>query len=191
MKDDSESLKGKFVILGVTGSIAAYKAADITSQLVKWGANVHVIMTESATKFITPLTLQTISRNRVYTSMWQDVGDWEPEHISLADRADLLLVAPATAQTIANFAHGQAPDLLSSTYLATLAPTMIAPAMNGKMLDHPATRKNIETLEERGHLFIEPEEGMLACGYAGKGKLASVERICNSVKLFLLEQASR
>ena len=190
MNDDQHTLKGKFIILGVTGSIAAYKAADIVSQLVKWGADVHVIMTESATKFITPLTLQTLSRNKVYTSMWPDVSDWEPEHISLADRADLFLVAPATAQTIANFANGQAPDLLSSTYLATLAPTIIAPAMNGKMLDHPATQKNIETLLERGHQFIEPEEGMLACGYAGKGKLASVERICNTVKLFLLEQSS-
>jgi phosphopantothenoylcysteine decarboxylase len=185
MNDHSLILKEKVIILGVTGSIAAYKAADITSRLVKWGAEVRVIMTESATRFITPLTLQTLSRNKVYTSMWEDISDWEPGHISLADRANLLLVAPATAQSIANFANGQAPDLLSSTYLATRAPTMIAPAMNGKMLEHPATQKNIEFLRERGHHFIEPDEGMLACGYEGKGKLASVERICQSVREFL------
>lgn len=188
MNDEALILKEKVIIIGVTGSIAAYKAADITSQLVKWGANVQVIMTESATRFITPLTLQTLSRNKVYTSMWEDIADWEPEHINLADRADLLLVAPATAHSIANFANGQAPDLLSSTYLATRAPTMIAPAMNSKMLEHPATQQNIKTLQERGHHFIEPEEGMLACGYAGKGKLASVERICESVREFLLSK---
>ncbi|MCG8525986.1 MAG: phosphopantothenoylcysteine decarboxylase [Opitutales bacterium] len=181
-----QSLADKRIVLGVTGSIAAYKAADITSQLVKLGAHVRVIMTESAAKFITPLTLQTLSRNRVYTSMWDAVDNWEPDHIDLADHSDLLLVAPATAQTIANFAHGNAPDLLSNTYLATRAPVMIAPAMNGKMLEHPATRSNIDTLRGRGVQFVDPVEGMLACGYVGNGKLASVETICENVREFLM-----
>lgn len=180
MTDSSQSLAGKTVLLGVTGSIAAYKSAEITSQLVKWGADVHVIMTESACKFITPLTLQTLSRNQVHHSMWEDVKEWEPGHISLADRADLLLVAPATAQTIANFAHGLAPDLLSNIYLATLAPVLVAPAMNGKMLDHEATRNNLKTLENRGHRILETQYGMLACGYEGQGKLATVESICEA-----------
>lgn len=188
MENDSPILEGKLIILGVTGSIAAYKAADIASQLVKWGAEVQVIMTESATRFITPLTLQTLSRNKVHTSMWADVSEWEPGHISLADRADLLLVAPATAQTLANFANGQASDLLSNIYLATLAPTMLAPAMNSKMLNHPATQKNLKELEARGHVFIEPDEGMLACGYEGKGKLATVSCICNTARDFLLRR---
>lgn len=186
MEETIEKLAGKTVILGVTGSIAAYKAADITSQLVKWGAAVHVIMTDSACRFIAPLTLQTLSRNPVHTSMWNDIKEWEPGHISLADRADLLLAAPATAQTIANFAHGLAPDLLCNTYLATRAPVVIAPAMNGKMLDHDATQQNLKILEKRGHTIMETQYGMLACGYEGKGKLATVESICETACSVLL-----
>jgi phosphopantothenoylcysteine decarboxylase/phosphopantothenate--cysteine ligase len=186
-EEQLQYLEGKVIILGITGSIAAYKAADVVSQLVKWGAEIHVIMTEAATRFIAPLTLQTLSRNPVHTSMWQDVSHWEPGHISLADRADLMLVAPLTAQTMANFANGQAPDLLSSTYLATLAPVMLAPAMNGKMYDHPATRRNLDILLQRGHMLIEPETGMLACGYEGKGKLAQVGTICERVRCFFAE----
>ncbi len=172
-----ELLKGKFIVLGVTGSIAAYKAADITSQLVKLGADVHVVMTREAAQFITPLTLQTLSRNPVGADLWEEGQGWQPGHIELADRADLLLVAPATANMIACFAVGLAPDLLSSIYLATLAHVMVAPAMNGKMLDHPATAKNLGILRERGHHIIEPDQGLLACGYEGKGKLSSVENI--------------
>jgi phosphopantothenoylcysteine synthetase/decarboxylase len=182
MSGSEALLKGKTVVLGVTGSIAAYKAADITSQLVKWGATVHVIMTESACRFITPLTLQTLSRNPVHVSLWEDVKEWEPGHVSLADRADVMLVAPATAQTIANFANGQAPDLLSNVYLATRAPVIVAPAMNGKMLEHAATQKNLEALSERGHTILDTQYGMLACGYEGPGKLATVESICEVVK---------
>jgi len=185
MSEPHQILKGKVILLGVTGSIAAYKAADIVGQLVKWGADVHVIMTDAATRFITPLTLQTLSRNPVNVSLWEDVKAWEPGHISLADRADLLLVAPATAQTIANFANGQAPDLLSNIYLATLAPVLIAPAMNGKMLAHVATRRNLDILESRGHVIMDTQYGMLACGYEGKGKLASVESICETAKSLL------
>jgi phosphopantothenoylcysteine decarboxylase/phosphopantothenoylcysteine decarboxylase/phosphopantothenate--cysteine ligase len=180
-----QPLLNRCILLGITGSIAAYKSADLCRQLVKWGATVHVIMTESATHFVTPLTFQTLSRNPVHWDQWKQPDRWEPEHISLADRAELLIVAPATANTIAHFAHGAAPDLLSSTYLATLAPLLIAPAMNGKMLDHPATRHNLEVLKARGHTIVEPIEGMLACGYEGKGKLAPIEQIAQAARTLL------
>jgi phosphopantothenoylcysteine decarboxylase/phosphopantothenate--cysteine ligase len=181
----SEELKGKCVVLGVTGSIAAYKAADIAGSLVKLGADVHVIMTESAQKFVTPLTMRTASRNPVVADMWDDHG-WKPEHIKLSDAADLLLVAPATANIIAEFAYGLAPDMLTTTYLATKAPVLIAPAMNCKMLEHPATVANIKILTERGVKFVEPAVGLLACGYEGKGKLAAPEEIVQAaVKLLI------
>lgn len=167
--------------MGVTGSIAAYKAADITSRLTEAGAEVFPILTAGASSFIQPLTLQTLSRNPVVSDLWKEGEGWQPGHIELADRADLLLVAPATAHCIAQFAHGLAPDLLTSIHLATLAPVMIAPAMNGKMLAHASTQANIKLLQERGYHFIEPAHGMLACGYEGEGKLARVETIIDSV----------
>jgi phosphopantothenoylcysteine synthetase/decarboxylase len=181
---DKTSLTGRTIILGVTGSIAAFKAADITSRLTEAGASVYPVMTANAARFITPLTLQTLARNPVATDLWMEEKDWHPGHIDLADRADLLLVAPATAHCLALFAHGLAPDLLSSIHLATKAPVILAPAMNGKMLAHPATQANIRTLVERDYHFIEPDEGMLACGYEGKGKLASVELIIDYVIAF-------
>lgn len=177
-------LKGRTILLGVTGSIAAYKAADMTSRLTELGAEVYPIMTEGACSFIQPLTLQTLSRKPVAADLWKEGESWQPGHIELADRADLLLVAPATAHCIAQFAYGLAPDMLTSIHLATPAPVMIAPAMNGKMLAHPATRANIQILRERGYHFIEPDSGMLACGYEGKGKLAAVETIVKSVLSF-------
>ncbi|QYY34432.1 flavoprotein [Ruficoccus sp. ZRK36] len=178
-------LQGKTIVLGVTGSIAAYKAADIASQLTRLGASVHCVMTKEATHIIGPLTLQTLSRNPVGTDMWQQSKDWQPEHIELADSADLFLVAPATANIIACFAHGLAPDLLTSIYLATLAPVIIAPAMNGKMYRHPATQANMDTLRARGTQFIEPQKGgMLACGYEGEGKLSPVDEIVARVAAF-------
>ncbi len=170
-------LENKLIVLGVTGSIAAYKAADIASQLVKLGADVHAVMTKGATRFLAPLTLQTLSRNPVGVDLWEEGQGWQPGHIELADKADLLLVAPATAHIIACFSHGLAPDLLTSIYLATKAPVMIAPAMNGKMLDHPATSHNLKLLRDRNHNIIESDQGLLACGYEGKGKLSSVEKI--------------
>ena len=175
-----EELKGKLIVLGVTGSIAAYKAADIAGALVKKGADVHVILTQSAARFITPLTLRTLSRNPVVVDMWDDTG-WKPGHINLADSASLLLVAPATAHKIAEFAQGLAPDMLTCTYLATKAPVLIAPAMNTKMLEHPATQANIKLLRERGVRFIEPANGLLACGYEGAGHIAPVEGIVQAV----------
>jgi len=180
----NETLKGKVIALGITGSIAAYKAADICGALVRLGADVHVIMTQSAARFITPLTMRTLSRNTVAADMWDDTG-WKPGHIDIADAADLLLVAPATAHIIAEFAQGLAPDILTCAYLATRAPTLIAPAMNGKMLDHPATQANIALLRERGVRFVDTAEGMLACGYEGRGRLAPVETIVEAVEKLL------
>jgi phosphopantothenoylcysteine decarboxylase len=182
--DAHSKLKGRTILLGVTGSIAAYKAADIISRLVEAGAEVHPILTAGAANFIQPLTLQTLSQNPVVSDIWGEGAGWQPGHIELADRADLLLVAPATAHCIAQFAQGLAPDLLTSVHLATLAPVMLAPAMNGKMLKHPATQANLRCLRERGYHFIEPDTGMLACGYEGPGKLAAVETIVMAVHSF-------
>lgn len=169
----------KTVILGVTGSIAAYKAADLTSQLTRKGCDVHVVMTADALQFITPVTFKTLSRNPVLTELFDQDEGWKPAHIELADRADLLLVAPATANTIAKMALGLANDSLSCIALALQpqAKVLAAPAMNGKMWLHPATRQNVATLTARGVEFIGPEEGMLSCGYEGIGRLWPVDRI--------------
>ena len=170
------------IILGVTGSIAAYKAADLASQLVKRGHDVHVVMTREATEFITPLTLQVLSKNPVTVDLFDEKESWRPGHIAMADAADLLLVAPATAQLIAQFAHGLAPDALTAMYLATRAPVLIAPAMNGKMWQHAATQANTATLRTRGVHFIGPDEGMLACGYEGVGRLWPVDGILSAAE---------
>lgn len=167
----------KTIVVGVTGSIAAYKAADLVSQLVKRGYDVHVTMTPAAREFITPLTLQTLSRHNVVTDPFALTGQWEPGHIALADKADLLLIAPASANTVAALAHGFANNYLTEIALATRAPILIAPAMNGKMWEHSATKENVEKLRARGVEFIGPEEGLLACGYEGIGRLWPVEGI--------------
>jgi phosphopantothenoylcysteine decarboxylase/phosphopantothenoylcysteine decarboxylase/phosphopantothenate--cysteine ligase len=177
----------KTIILGITGSIAAYKAAAIASLLVKKGHHVHCVMTRSATEFITPLTLQVISQNPVLVSLEDEKQSWKPGHIDLADRADLILVAPASANTLANFANGLAPDPLSSIYLATQAPVLIAPAMNGKMWQHAATQRNVSRLQQDGCQFIGPEEeGMLACGYCGPGRLMEESRVTEAAESLLL-----
>ena len=166
------------VVLGVTGSIAAYKAADIASQLVKAGHTVHCVMTKDATHFITPLTLETISRQPVTLDLFAE-RDWCQTHIAVADAADLLLIAPATANIIAKLATGIADDALSTIALALRpeAKVLIAPAMNGKMWLHPATQANVATLKQRGVEFIGPDKGLLACGYEGIGRLWPVEKI--------------
>lgn len=176
------------IVLGVTGSIAAYKAADLTSQMVKRGWDVHVVMTHGAQEFIAPLTFQTLSRNQVVTSVFES-GHWKPGHIDLADRAALLMIAPATANIIAELAHGLASNPLTEIALATLAPVLIAPAMNGKMWMHPATQSNVQTLRARGVQFAGPEEsGMLACGYEGAGRLlAPIEIIEHAALLIAAE----
>jgi phosphopantothenoylcysteine decarboxylase len=160
------------VVLGVTGSIAAYKAADIASRLTKEGVAVHVVMTRAAERFITRLTLQTLSRNEVVTSAAEDRPDWRPVHIALADKASLLLIAPASANVLAELAHGLAGHPLAEIALATRAPLLLAPAMNGNMWQHPATQNNIATLKSRGAQFVGPAEGLLACGYEGIGRMA-------------------
>ena len=167
------------IVLGISGSIAAYKAADLASQLVKAGHEVHAVMTRSATEFITPLTLQVLTRNPVLVTLEDEKQSWKPGHIDLADRADLFLVAPASANLLAEFSHGLAPDSLTSIYLALPRTTrvLIAPAMNGKMWLHPATQRNITQLKADGCEFIDPDTGDLACGYQGVGRLASVDSI--------------
>lgn len=171
------------IVLGITGSIAAYKAADLASQLVKHGHEVHVVMTRSAVEFITPLTLQTLTRQPVVVCLEDEKQSWKPGHIDLADQADLFLVAPATADVLGNFANGLAPDPLTSVYLALprTTPVLIAPAMNGKMWLHPATQRNLAQLKEDGCQFVDPAEGDLACGYEGIGRLAPVEEILERV----------
>ena len=182
-------LNGKKIVLGVTGGIAAYKAATLCSRLVQKGADVHVIMTDSAKQFITELTLQTLTRNVVYSDTFDEREPSVVSHIHLADMADLVLVAPATANVIAKMAHGMADDMLSTTLLATTAPVMIAPAMNVHMYDHPAVQHNMRLLAERGTLMIEPSEGQLACGYVGKGRLEEPETIVEVVERFFEDQA--
>lgn len=177
------------IVLGVSGSIAAYKAADLVSQLRQRGHTIFVVMTSCAAQFITPMTLQTLSRHAVLQTLSEEGAaeeqGWHPGHIELADRADLLLIAPATASIIARLAHGFADDALSAVALATRAPLLIAPAMNGKMWEHPATKKNVLTLRERGAEFIGPSAGLLACGYEGIGRLVDLPSIITCVEALL------
>ena len=176
----------KKIVLGVTGSIAAHKAIDLASLLTKQNFDVHVVLTKDAQRFVTPLPFQTLSRHPVVTDLYDQEEGWKPTHITLADEADLLLVAPATANALAKMAHGLADDALTCIALA-LNPTarmLIAPAMNGKMWQHPATQQNVATLKARGVEFVGPDEGMLSCGYEGMGRLEGVEQIVQrAVKL--------
>src|SRR6266404_2935058 len=174
---------GKNVVLGVTGSIAAYKAVDLASLLTKQGCDVHVVMTKDALHFITPLPFKTLSRHPVVIDLYDEEEGWKPAHIHLADEADLLLIAPATANILAKMAHGIADDALSCIALAlrTEAKVLIAPAMNGKMWRHPATRQNVTTLAGRSVEFIGPDAGLLSCGYEGMGRLWAVEQISRRV----------
>jgi phosphopantothenoylcysteine synthetase/decarboxylase len=178
------------VIVGVTGSIAAYKAADLVSKLVKRDYEVHVAMTHGAQEFVAPLTFQTLSRNPVLTSVFDGAQGWKPGHIALADRASLLLVAPATANILAELACGLAGNPIGEIALATLAPVLVAPAMNGKMWQHAATQQNVATLRARGVEFIGPEEGLLACGYEGLGRLWSVDDIVERAARIIAQKKS-
>jgi phosphopantothenoylcysteine synthetase/decarboxylase len=171
--------RGGNIVLAVTGSIAAHKAADLASLLIKKDYDVHVVMTADAQRFITTVPFKTLSRNPVVTDLYDEEEGWKPTHIKLADEADLLLIAPATANTIAKLAHGIADDALTCIALALnpQAKILIAPAMNGKMWLHPATQENVRTLSGRGVEFIGPEEGMLSCGYEGIGRLWPVDKV--------------
>lgn len=181
----TQPLAGQLIALGITGSIAAYKAADLVRMLREDGADVHCLLTAAGEKFITPLTLKTLSRNPVSGNLWIDHDQWQPPHIALADRADALIVAPATADILARFAHGLANDELTSLYLAFPGKVILAPAMNGKMWHHPATQANVKILRERGHHFIGPEEGMLACGYEGTGRLLNLDALRKEINRYL------
>ncbi|KYD08196.1 bifunctional phosphopantothenoylcysteine decarboxylase/phosphopantothenate--cysteine ligase CoaBC [Heyndrickxia sporothermodurans] len=172
---------GKNILLCVTGGIAVYKAAALTSKLTQAGANVKVIMSTSACEFVTPLTFQVLSRNDVYTNTFDEKNSAVIAHIDLADWADLVLVAPATANIIGKLANGIADDMISTTLLATTSPVWIAPAMNVHMYDHPAVKRNIQILAGFGYKFVEPSEGHLACGYVGKGRLEEPEKIVSLI----------
>ena len=175
-------MKGKNVVLGVTGCISAYKACEIIRELKKQGAEVSVVMTENACKFVTSLTFQTLSQNQVFTQMFPEKVDWKPEHISLSETADCLLIAPASADLIGKVASGIADDLLSSVVMATKAPVIIAPSMNSNMYSNKIVQGNVAKLKGIGYKFIGPDYGYLACGYEGEGRLASIDKIMKCVK---------
>ena len=175
--------KRKEIILGVTGSIAAYKACDITNRLKEQGFNVNVVMTDEAKYFISPLTLQHLSGNKVVTEMFELPDNYDPLHTSLADKADLILVAPATANMFAKVAHGICDDLLSTTLCACWAkPTIFAPAMNNRMWENPAVQANVETLTKRGVHLVGPEEGRLAWGDSGPGRMSEPRDIMDTIE---------
>lgn len=174
-------LNGKTVLLGVTGGIACYKAAELASALVKQHCKVHVLMTEHATEFVTPLTFESLTGNRVAVDTFDRNHPWEIEHIALADQADLVLVAPATANVLAKLAHGLADDMLTTTILACDCPKLAAPAMNTRMYENPVTQGNLDTLRRYGWEIIEPASGRLACGSVGKGKLPDPELLLEAV----------
>lgn len=176
-----ENLSGKTVLLGITGGIAAYKMANVTSALRKTGAEVHCILTQNATQFITPLTFETLSNNRCIVDTFDRNFQYDVAHVSLAKKADVILIAPATANVIAKLAHGLADDMLTTTVLAARCPKLIAPAMNTAMLENPATQENLATLRRYGFTVIEPATGMLACKDVGSGKLPEPEVLCEEI----------
>ncbi|MBR0407102.1 MAG: bifunctional phosphopantothenoylcysteine decarboxylase/phosphopantothenate--cysteine ligase CoaBC, partial [Clostridia bacterium] len=178
-------LQGKNVVLGVTGGIAAYKACELTSRLRKAGAQVYVIMTKNACQFVAPLTFETLSNHAVVTDTFARPDTWEVEHIALAKRADVFVIAPATANILAKMAHGIADDMLSTTVLATKAPVLAAPAMNTGMWENIATRDNVETLRRRGIRFVGPEGGFLACGDTGAGRMSEPKEIFDEIENIL------
>jgi len=173
------------ILLGVTGSIAAYKACDLTRLLVKDGHDVQVLMTAAATKFIAPLTFRTLSRNPVAEDMFDEPEQWVPGHVALADRAELFVIAPCTANVMAKLAHGLADDLLTATALAVRAPILLAPAMNTHMWEHPATQANIKTLLDRGVHLVDTGTGDLACGVTGKGRMTEASEIAAAIRQLL------
>jgi phosphopantothenoylcysteine decarboxylase / phosphopantothenate---cysteine ligase len=184
-------LKGKVVVLGITGGIAAYKGAELARLFVKAEAEVHVVMTAHAQEFITPLTFQSLTGQPVHTDLFNLYQEKEIGHISLADRADLVVIAPATANLVGKVAAGLADDLLSTTLMATRAPVLLAPAMNVNMWENPLYQRNQQLLREAGYHFLDPVSGLLACGWEGKGKLAEPEDIFFACRALLSEQDLR
>ena len=178
-------LKNRTILLGVTGGIAIHRSVDFASQLIKLGVSVHVVMTENATKLINPLQFQVISRNPVLFNLFDIGHDWKPPHIDLADRADLLVIVPATANIIGKMANGIADDALSTVAISVHCPILLAPAMNGHMYQNPSVQRNIETLRQNGVEFVEPVSGDLACGYQGIGRLNTIDAILEKTKEIL------
>jgi len=176
----------KDVILGVTGSVAAYKAAEIASMLNKEGKDVHVIMTKSAEKFVTPLTFQSLTKHKVYTDMFEEIIYEDIRHISLAQRADIFVIAPASANIIGKIANGIADDMLTTVVMATKAPVLICPAMNTAMYENPIVQSNIDKLTKLGYQIVQPKESLLACGDLGKGALADVSDILSAINKILM-----
>lgn len=181
--------KNKNIVLGITGGIACYKVCEIISYMVREGANVDVIMTKNATEFITPLTIETLSKNKVIIDMFEKKEHVEVEHISLARKADLMLIVPATANIIGKVANGIADDMLSTTIMATTSKVIFAPAMNNEMYNNKIVQDNIDKLKKYGYEFINPIEGNLACGYKAVGKLAKKETVIKYIKEVLKEDA--
>ncbi len=181
-------LKGKTIVVGVTGGIAAYKSVILVSELKKQGANVHVVMTKNATEFVTPLTFETRSGNRCISDMFERNFEYDVKHISLAKAADLIIVAPATANFIAKAAHGIADDMLTTVILAAKCPKLVAPAMNTAMYENPATQDNLKKIQEYGFEVIEPNEGLLACGDEGKGKMPEPSELLEHILYALTEK---
>lgn len=175
-------LNGKTILLGIAGGIAAYKSCDLTRLLKKSGTDVHVVMTRAACEFVTPLTFQTLSGNEVHYEMFRTVEKFEIGHISLAERADAIVIAPATADIIAKLAHGICDELLTATIMSATAPIIICPSMNARMWAKPILQHNLKMLKEFGHKIVEPEEGDLACGTEGKGRLPSPETIVREIE---------
>ncbi len=178
-------LKGKHIVVGVTAGIAAYKAVELVSRLYKAGAEVKVVMTRNATKFVSPLVFGEISKHKVAVEMFENVQDWNVEHIAYATWADAYVIAPATANMLAKMAHGIADDMLSTQLLATTAPVFVCPAMNSNMYMHPTVQENLATLRGRGIYVLEPDSGLLACGVEGKGRLPDPQKIMDWVDFHL------
>ena len=178
-------IKGKNIVIGITGGIACYKACEVITHLVREGANVEVIMTKNATEFITPLTIETLSKHKVVVDMFEKKEHIEVEHISFARKADLIAVVPATANIIGKVANGIADDMLSTTIMATRAKVVFAPAMNNEMYNNIIVQDNIAKLRKYGYDFVEPIEGNLACGYRAIGKLANKETIIAKIQKLL------
>ena len=179
-------LNGIRVLLCATGCVAIYKAVDLASKLTQRGALVDVVMTEAAMRFVTPLMFSAVTRREVYTNPWEE-DDHSPEHIALAERPDLIVVAPATANTLAKISHGIADNLLSSVLLATRKPVLLAPGMNTGMWESPATRDNMATLAKRGYRIVGPESGYLACGDIGEGRMSEPAAIVKAIEQWVAE----
>jgi len=180
-------LTEKFITLGITGGIAAYKAAELASTLTQAGAEVHVIMTRAAQKFIRPITFQALTGQPVHTAMFTRLTGWRVAHVDLATRSDLIVIVPATANILGKLAHGIADDLLSTTLLAATCPVLLCPAMNTGMYQNPIVQANINRLKELGYCIIEPATGWLACGQEGPGRLPALDLIFNQIKDLLIK----